>query len=65
MLAAYRDSRRRDASRGVAFTDFLVSAFADSRRIPTWGRGLALTALDMFAPARRALAERMIHGASR
>jgi len=65
MLAAYRDSRRRDASRGVAFTDFLVSAFTDSRRIPTWGRGLALTALDMFAPARRALAERMIHGASR
>jgi 2-octaprenyl-6-methoxyphenol hydroxylase len=65
MLATYRDSRRRDATRGVAFTDFLVSAFADSRRIPTWGRGLALTALDLFAPARRALAERMIHGASR
>jgi len=65
MLETYRDSRRRDASRGVAFTDFLVSSFADSRRIPTWGRGLALTALDLFAPARRALAERMIHGASR
>jgi 2-octaprenyl-6-methoxyphenol hydroxylase len=65
MLEAYRDSRRRDASRGVAFTDFLVSTFADPRRIPTWGRGLALTALDLFAPARRALAERMIHGASR
>jgi 2-octaprenyl-6-methoxyphenol hydroxylase len=63
MLAAYRDSRRRDASRGVAFTDFLVSAFADSRRFPTWGRGLALAALDLFPPARRILAERMIHGA--
>ena len=65
MLDAYRESRRRDASRGVAFTDFLVSAFTDARRIPTWGRGLALTALDLFAPARRALAQRMIHGASR
>ncbi|HET6263394.1 MAG TPA: FAD-dependent oxidoreductase [Usitatibacter sp.] len=63
MLAAYREARRRDASRGVAFTDLLVSAFADARRLPTWGRGLALTALDLFAPARRALAERMIHGA--
>ena len=63
MLAAYRDSRRRDASRGVAFTDFLVSAFADARRLPTWGRGLALAALDLFPPARRLLAERMIHGA--
>lgn len=63
MLAGYRDARRRDAARGVAFTDFLVSAFADSRRLPTWGRGLALAALDLFPPARRLLAERMIHGA--
>lgn len=63
MLSAYRDARRRDASRGIAFTDFLVSAFADARRIPTWGRGLALAALDLFPPARRVFAERMIHGA--
>jgi len=65
MLEAYRESRRRDASRGIAFTDFLVSSFLDGRRIPTWGRGMALTALDLFRPARRALAERMIHGALR
>jgi 2-octaprenyl-6-methoxyphenol hydroxylase len=65
MLEAYRQSRLRDASRGVAFTDFLVSAFSDARRIPTWGRGLALAALDLFPPARRALASRMIGGASR
>lgn len=63
MLAAYREARRRDVSRGVAFTDFLVSAFSDARRIPTWGRGLALAALDLVPPARRLLAERMIHGA--
>jgi 2-octaprenyl-6-methoxyphenol hydroxylase len=65
MLDAYRESRRRDAGRGVAFTDFLVSAFAEGSRIPKWGRGLALTALDLVPPARRALAMRMIHGASR
>ena len=65
MLDEYRRARRRDARLGVAFTDFLVSAFSDARRIPTWGRGLALAALDVFAPARRALAARMIHGASR
>jgi len=64
MLSAYRDARRRDVSRGVAFTDFLVGAFADSRGLPTWLRGAALTALDLLPPARRALAERMIHGAS-
>jgi 2-octaprenyl-6-methoxyphenol hydroxylase len=65
MLESYRAARARDTSRGVAFTDFLASAFADSRRLPTWGRGLALTMLDMFPPARRAFAQRMIHGASR
>ncbi len=63
MLESYRRARRRDASRGIAFTDFLVSAFSDARRIPTWGRGLALTALDLLPPARRLLAERMIRGA--
>jgi 2-octaprenyl-6-methoxyphenol hydroxylase len=63
MLSAYQEARQRDASRGVMVTDFLVSAFADSRRLPTWGRGLALAALDLFPPARRLLAERMIHGA--
>ena len=64
MLAAYRDARRRDVSRGVAFTDFLVGAFADARRVPTWLRGAALTALDLLPPARRAFGERMIHGAA-
>jgi len=63
MLDAYRAARRRDAARGVAFTDFLVSAFSDARRLPTWGRGLALAALDLIPPARRLLAERMIRGA--
>jgi 2-octaprenyl-6-methoxyphenol hydroxylase len=47
----------------VAFTDLLVSTFADGRRLPTWGRGLALSALDLVPAARRLLAERMIHGA--
>ncbi|MGZ5073082.1 MAG: FAD-dependent monooxygenase [Usitatibacter sp.] len=65
MLDAYRASRRRDASRGILFTDFLASAFSDDRRLPRWGRGLALTALDLVPFARRALAERMIHGAPR
>jgi 2-octaprenyl-6-methoxyphenol hydroxylase len=65
MLDAYRDARRRDSTRGVAFTDLLVAAFSDGRRLPTWGRGLALVALDLVPAARRMLAERMIHGAPR
>lgn len=63
MLQAYREARRRDAARGVAFTDFLVSSFADARRLPTWGRGAVLAALDLVPAARRLLADRMIHGA--
>ncbi len=62
MLREYRESRERDASRGVAFTDALVSIFSDARLVPTWGRGLAIAALDLLPPARRLLARRMIHG---
>jgi 2-octaprenyl-6-methoxyphenol hydroxylase len=64
MLERYRASRRRDAGRGIAFTDLLVSSFGDGRRLPTLGRGMALAALDLFPPARRWFAERMIHGAA-
>jgi len=63
MLERYRESRRRDAGRGIAFTDTLVSVFGDGRRLPTWGRGLGLALLDAFPPARRWLADRMIYGA--
>jgi 2-octaprenyl-6-methoxyphenol hydroxylase len=64
MLDEYKALRRRDASRGIAFTDFLVGAFANGGRIPTWGRGLGLALLDLLPPARRLLAERMIRGAA-
>ena len=64
MVAAYREARRRDATRGILFTDLLVGAFADARRIPTWGRGLALAVLDLVPGARRAIADRMIYGAA-
>lgn len=63
ILHAYRDARRRDSTRGVAFTDLLVSTFGDGRGLPSLGRGLALTALDLMPAARRWLADRMIHGA--
>ena len=63
MMDSYRAARRRDTRRGVAFTDMLVSTFASELPFSKWGRGLALAALDVFPPARRLLAERMIHGA--
>ncbi|HEX4781531.1 MAG TPA: FAD-dependent monooxygenase [Usitatibacter sp.] len=64
MLQAYASSRSKDASRGIAFTDFLASSFSQESLVPAWGRGLALTVLDLLPPARRALARRMIHGAA-
>jgi 2-octaprenyl-6-methoxyphenol hydroxylase len=64
MLDRYREARARDASRGIAFTDFLASSFAESSALPGWGRGIGLTALDLFPAARRALARRMIYGAA-
>lgn len=63
VITRYGAMRRRDAGRGVAFTDFLVGVFGSEWPGVPAGRGLALTALDLLPPLRRALAGRMIHGA--
>lgn len=63
VMTRYGAMRRRDAGRGVAFTDFLVGVFGNDWPGVPAGRGLALTALDLLPPLRRALAGRMIHGA--
>ena len=65
-LAARSPGRRRDARRLSRCARSAMpraaspsrtcwsSLFGDGRRLPTWGRGLALAALDLFPPARRA-----------
>lgn len=63
VIERFRGMRRRDAGRGVFFTDLLVEAFGNELPGMAWARGLALTALDLFPAARRNLADRMIHGA--
>ena len=62
VIARFRAMRRRDAGRGVLFTDLLVEAFGNEWPGMRWARGLALTALDLFPAARRSLVERMIRG---
>ena len=57
-------SRRRDAARGVAFTDLLVSArSATSAACPRGAAGSRSPRSTCLPPARRLLADRMIHGA--
>ncbi len=63
-LQVYGLRRAADIARGVGFTDLLASAFdvdASTLRVP---RGIALAAVDMLPMARRALASRMLFGAS-
>ena len=64
-LAAYAESRSRDVERSVGFTDFLVSAFSNDHALTRIPRGLGLAAVDMLPFARKALAKRMLFGASR
>ncbi len=65
LLAAYAESRSRDVERSVGFTDFLVSAFSNDHALTRIPRGLGLAAVDMLPFARKALAKRMLFGASR
>jgi len=63
-LARYAARRRLDAGATIRVTDFLASAFLGSNRGLHAARGAALMALDLFPPARRFFARRMIYGVS-
>jgi 2-octaprenyl-6-methoxyphenol hydroxylase len=63
-LARYAARRRLDATATIRVTDFLASAFVGSNRVLHAARGAALMALDVFPPARRFFARRMIYGPS-
>ncbi|HXM81973.1 MAG TPA: FAD-dependent monooxygenase [Burkholderiales bacterium] len=63
-LGRYAARRRLDAAATIRVTDFLAGAFLGSNRLARGARGAALTALDIFPPARRFFARRMIYGPS-
>jgi len=63
-LERYAARRRLDAAANIRVTDFLAGAFLGSNRFARGARGAALAALDVFPPARRFFARRMIYGPS-
>jgi 2-octaprenyl-6-methoxyphenol hydroxylase len=63
-LERYAARRRLDAAVTIRVTDFLAGAFLGSNRFARGARGAALAALDIFPPARRFFARRMIYGPS-
>jgi 2-octaprenyl-6-methoxyphenol hydroxylase len=64
LLASYAAMRRVDALATIGVTDLLARGFLGGDPLLATARGLAMTALDAFAPARRFFARRMIFGAS-
>ena len=64
-LQRYAAARSHDVTRSVGFTDFLVGAFSSDAALVRMPRGLALAAIDLLPFARRALARRMLFGATR
>jgi 2-octaprenyl-6-methoxyphenol hydroxylase len=63
-LARYAARRRVDAAATIRLTDFLAGAFLGTGRLARGARGAAMTMLDIFPPARRFFARRMIYGPS-
>ena len=64
ILTRYAVRRRLDAGATIRVTDFLASAFVGSNKALHAARGAALLALNVFPPARRFFARRMIYGPS-
>ena len=66
VLRRYLDSRRTDQRRVVALSDGLARLFDNDRFPLTLGRGLAMLAIDLCPPLKRALCEMaMVFAASR
>lgn len=63
-LSRYAARRRLDAGPTIRVTDFLARGFLGSNKALHAARGAALMALDIFPPARRFFARRMIYGSS-
>lgn len=61
-LDAYASDRRPDRMGSVAFTDGIVRLFSNDIAPLGLVRGFGLLALDLFPPARRFVANRMIWG---
>ena len=64
-LMRYAATRSRDVARSVGFTDFLASTFSNDHALNRIPRGLGLALVDVLPFARKALARRMLFGASR
>jgi 2-octaprenyl-6-methoxyphenol hydroxylase len=62
-VAAFGAARRIDRYATIGVTDFLVRVFSNDDAPLRFARGLGLAALDLFPPARRLLARRMMLGA--
>jgi 2-octaprenyl-6-methoxyphenol hydroxylase len=62
-LARYARGRQLDRIATVGFTDSLVRLFSNDDLLLRHLRGAGLLALDLFAPARKFIARRMIYGA--
>ena len=56
VLESYAAWRRDDQRRAIVFTDGLVRLFTNPLRSVTFARNLGLLSLDVFPPAKRALA---------
>jgi 2-octaprenyl-6-methoxyphenol hydroxylase len=63
MLDAFQSRRRIDRRGGVGFTDGLVRVFSNDFTPLRLARGLGLTLLDAFPPAKDFLVRRMTFGA--
>jgi len=64
VLARFAAMRRLDAAATIGVTEVLARGFLGTSALARAARGLALTGLDVFPPARRFFARRMIFGPS-
>ena len=64
LLKAYQSRRKLDTTGGMLFTDFLVRTFSNDLPGVAGVRGLGLGLMELVAPVKRFVADRMSFGAN-
>jgi 2-octaprenyl-6-methoxyphenol hydroxylase len=65
ILSRYREWRRQDSRRIIAFTDTLVHGFTQPFAPVKWARDVGLLAFDLLPPAKDALSQLSLGAAGR
>jgi 2-octaprenyl-6-methoxyphenol hydroxylase len=61
-LEKYQELREKDRKATIGTTDFLARVFTSKLKPVIWGRGIALSSLQLLGPLKQGITRQMMFG---